>query len=133
MHRLVSPFLALFLAAAPAYAAFDWAAHTAEQTVAVISQDADGAPRETTIWLLVLDGQPYIRTGSTTAWGENVLRDPNISLKVGSETLALRAERVDDAALLARVTEAFAAKYGFSDTLASLIRGEPIVFRVMPR
>jgi hypothetical protein len=133
MTRLISLLLALLLAVAPAYAAFDWAAHTAEQTVAVISQDADGAARETTIWLLVLDGQPYIRTGSTTTWGENVLRDPNISLRVGSETLALRAERVADAALLARITEAFRAKYGFSDTLATLIRGEPIVFRVKPR
>jgi hypothetical protein len=101
--------------------------------VVVVSHDADGALRERTIWLLVLDGQPYIRTGSTTTWGENVLRDSNIALKLGSARVALRATRVTDSALLERIQAAFAEKYGFSDTLASLLRGDPIVFRVTPR
>jgi hypothetical protein len=135
MNRLLSLSLAFALGLSPAAALadIDWNAHEEDDTVAVVSHDSDGAPRERTIWLLVLDGQPYIRTGSTTTWGENVLRDPNISLRVGSQEIALRAERVTDAALLARITDAFRAKYGFGDTLASLLRGDPIVFRVTPR
>lgn len=134
MHRLALS-LALLLGALPraASADFDWRAHARDETVVVVSNDADGAPRERTIWLLVLDGRPYIRTGSTTTWGENVLRDPNISLRIGGEALALRAERVRDVALLERIRAAFREKYGFGDTLATLVRGQPIVFRVTPR
>ena len=131
VHSLV--LLAALLCAAPALAEVDWSAHASDDTVVVVSRDPDGALRERTIWLLVLGGQPYIRTGSSTVWGENVLRDPNVTLKVGAEQAQLRAERVTDAALLERVTAAFRAKYGFGDVLAGIIRGDPIVFRVSPR
>jgi hypothetical protein len=125
--------LLLTLAGARASADVDWGAHAADDTVIVASRDADGALRERTIWLLVLDGQPYIRTGSATTWGENVLRDPNVTLKLGSASVALRAARVTDSSLLERIQAAFAEKYGFSDTLSSLLRGDPIVFRLTPR
>jgi hypothetical protein len=134
MLRSTALSLALWLGlAAPVLADVDWKAHAADDTVSVVSRDADGSLRERTIWLLVLDGQPYIRTGSTTVWGANVLRDPNITLKLGAESAALRATRVTDPALLARIQAAFAAKYGFSDTLAGFLRGDPIVFRLTPR
>jgi hypothetical protein len=125
--------LALLTALAAPALAFDWNAHAADETVSVVSHDPDGAARERTIWLLVLDGQPYVRTGTSTTWGENALRDPNLTLKVGGEALALRAERVTDAALLERITAAFREKYGFSDVLVSPLRGSPIVFRLTPR
>ena len=125
--------LAGLVGAAPVRADVDWNAHADDETVSVVSRDEDGATRERTIWLLVLDGQPYIRTGSTTTWGANVRRDPDISLKLGAVELPLRAERVTDAALLERITAAFREKYGFGDTLAALVRGDPLVFRVNPR
>jgi len=135
MTRASSIALALLLGltGARASADVDWRAHAGDDTVVVVSHDADGALRERTIWLLVLDGQPYIRTGSATTWGENVLRDSNIALKLGGASVVLRAARVTDSALLERIQAAFAEKYGFSDTLASLLRGDPIVFRLTPR
>jgi hypothetical protein len=135
MRRIARLALALFVGLAPlaASAGVDWKAHAADDTVEVISHDADGALRQRTIWLLVLDGQPYIRTGSGTTWGENVLRDPNIALKVGEQEVALRAARVTDGKLIERITAAFRAKYGFGDVLATILRGDPIIFRVTPR
>lgn len=136
MRPLARFALSLLLASAVPLAAradVDWKAHAGDDTVEVISHDADGALRQRTVWLLVLDGQPYIRTGSSTTWGENVLRDPDIALKVGSQQVALRATRVADAKLLERITAAFREKYGFGDVLATIIRGDPIVFRVAPR
>jgi hypothetical protein len=133
-HRLAFAAL-LWLAWLPlaALADVDWGAHTGDDTVVVTTHDEDGSVRARTIWLLVLDGQPYIRTGSATSWGENVLRDPDLTLTVGDEVVALRAERVSDPALLERITAAFREKYGFGDRLAALVRGDPIVFRVSPR
>lgn len=135
MARLLLLALALGLgfAVRPAAAEVDWSAHASDETIVVVTRDEDGAMRERVIWLLVLDGRPYIRTGGGTTWGENVLRDPNISLKLGGEEVAVRAERVADAGLLGRISAAFREKYGFGDTLAALIRGEPIVFHVTPR
>jgi hypothetical protein len=124
--------LAALLCAQATRADVDWHAHARDDTVVVVTHDADGAVRERTIWLLVLDGQPYIRTGSATTWGENALRDPNVALKLDGERIALRAERVTDAALLERIATAFHAKYGLGDTLSGLIRGDPIVFLLKP-
>jgi hypothetical protein len=124
---------ALLCAAQLARADVDWSAHASDDTVVVVTRDADGAVRDRTIWLLVLDGHPYIRTGSGTTWGENALRDRAVSLRLGDEDVALRAERVTDAASLERIATAFHAKYGFADTLSGFIRGEPIVFRLEPR
>lgn len=120
------------LAAAPALAELDWTAHTGADTVVIVNADEDGAQRDTTIWLCVLDGQGYVRGGSGQ-WVANTLRNGDVRLRVGEQELSLRATKLTDAAEIERVTAAFREKYGFSDTLATLIRGEPTIFRLTPR
>lgn len=124
--------LALALAAAPALAELDWNAHRDVQTVVIVSADEDGAPRETTIWLCVLDGQGYVRGGSGR-WVANTARSGDVTLRVGESALAVRATRVADAGEIERVTAAFREKYGFGDVLAGVIRGAPTIFRLAPR
>ena len=102
--------------------AVDWAAHAQEQTVIVITQNEDGSARETKVWLAVVDGQGYIRTGSTT-WGGNVEREPAVSLRIGAQELALVAEFVSDPSAREKIVAAFRAKYGWPDRLLSPIRG----------
>ena len=121
-----------WLEPAPARA-IDWAAADAERVVEIVTRDEDGAPRETKIWLVVVDGEGYIRTGGTRWWG-NVERDPDVLLRVAGVEHPLRAELVTDEALLARVVASFRTKYGFSDRMAGLVRfGDTHVMRLERR
>lgn len=121
------------LAAASAFAEGpDWNAHKDVGTVVIVSADEDGAARDTTIWLCVVDGQGYVRGGSGQ-WVANSRRDGDVTLRVGERELALRAEKLTDAALIERVTAAYREKYGFNDVLATWVRGEPTIFRLTPR
>jgi len=134
MTRLLSLALALLLAFAPfaALAEIDWNAHKDVETVVIVTADEDGAARETTIWLCVVDGQGYVRGGSGR-WVGNTARNGDVTLRVGGSELAVRATKVTDAAEIERVTTAYHEKYGFGDTLATIVRGEPTIFRLAPR
>lgn len=124
--------LALAAATPNARAEVDWPAVAGARTVHVITRDADGSERRTKIWLVVVDGQGYIRTGGTR-WGDNLIRDPALRLEVEGSSHALRANRVTDAALIERLTEALRAKYGTSDRVIGWFRfGEVRIFRLLP-
>ena len=125
---------ALLVVAAPASAAApDWKAAAGEQTVQIITKNEDGSARETTIWLAVLDGQGYIRTGNTR-WEANIERDPDVTLRIGTSEYPLRAEFVEEEALRARIQQAFHDKYGFTDSMASLFHaGHPKLMRLVAR
>ncbi len=134
MTRSLSLALALgfLLAALPSLADVNWNAHAAADTVVVVTADEDGAARETTIWLCVLDGQGYVRGGSGQ-WVANSLRNGDVKLRVDGTELSLRATKVTNAGEIERVTAAFREKYGFGDVMATWIRGEPTIFRLTPR
>ena len=111
----------------------DWNAVAKEETVVVLSENPDGKPHETTVWLAVVDGQGYIRTGNTS-WYPNLERKPDIGVRVAGKDYDVRAELVTDDALQAKVVAAFNAKYGWSDTMVGwFFRGKPHVVRLAPR
>jgi hypothetical protein len=121
-----------FTAAAPAQASTDWQAVAAVDTIEVITRDADGSERVTTIWLVVVDGQPYIRTGSSS-WFENVERDPNVALRIEGQDHPVRAELVPESdPTWERAQQAFRDKYGWSDRLLLPGMGTNIL-RAVPR
>jgi hypothetical protein len=130
--RRIAPLLLLL--ASPALAEVpDWVTVADADTVQVVTDDEDGSRRDTTVWLLVLDGQGYIRTGGTR-WGANLQRDPQLELRVGDTSYPLRAEFVEDEPLRERVEAGFREKYGFSDAVIGLFRGgEPLIMRLRPR
>jgi hypothetical protein len=104
-------------------------------TIQIVSTNPDGTPRETTIWLVVLDGQGYVRS-SATHWLANVERDPDVMVEVEGRSYPLRAAKVTDSETYQQVTQAFRTKYGWSDTLTGLIRGlagVPTILRLEPR
>ncbi len=115
---LACTFLACASTAAPtppdAGTPLEWASVAAEETAKVVTVDADGALRETTVWFVTVDGAGYLRT-SGSRWFGNLERDPDVVLRIGGAAHALRAERVTDPALAARAQAAFREKYGFSD------------------
>lgn len=118
-----------FVGAGPA-AAYDWSIWDLE-TVEVISTDVDGGARLTTVWIVVLDNFPYVRTASTT-WGDNVEREGTLRLRGDPGELTLRVERVLDPGEVERVVAAFREKYGTTDRVMEWFRfGERRVFRLL--
>ncbi len=119
--------------AADAPSAPDWNAAAAVRTVEVVTTNPDGSPKETTVWLAVVDGQGYIRT-SNTRWWKNIERDPNVVLRIEAREYPLRVELATDPAERARIEAAFREKYGFTDRLLDWFRSaEPHLMRLVPR
>jgi hypothetical protein len=132
--RVLRTLLPVLLLALPAAAAApDWNAVKDVGNVEIITTDEDGDARETTIWLAVVDGQGYIRTGNST-WKGNIERNPDVTLRIDEAEYALRAEFVTDAELKARVAQALREKYGLSDSFIDIFRsGDPNIMRLVPR
>ena len=121
---------ASFALAAAAAEPPDWNAVKDLDTVSVATTNPDGTLRYTTVWLVVVDGRGYIRTGDTT-WGANVARDPNVTLVIEDHEYALRVDFVEAEDERALVTAAFNAKYGLTDTVVGWFRGaRPKIMRL---
>ena len=115
-------------------AEFDWNSVADVEEVLVLTTNEDGTPRETTIWLAVVDGQGYIRTSGWTKWGDNVERNPDIALRIGDTEHRLRASFVEDEALREGIVAAFREKYGGFDGFLNVFRGsKPPIMRLDPR
>lgn len=110
----------------------DWKLIGDQETVHVLTTDADGDARATKIWVLVLDGVGYIRTSDSTTWGDNVEREPEIALRVGVLEHPLHATFITDTADRERIVTGFIAKYG-DNPIMKLIRGNPRIMRLSPR
>jgi len=122
---------ALVLVGAAHGSPLDWTRFTDTQTIQIVSTDEDGGQRLTTIWIVVLDRQAYIRTAGTT-WGDNVEREGALKLREIAGDRPLRAEKVLSAAEVERVVAAFREKYGTTDAVMELLRfGERRVFRLL--
>ena len=113
--------------------AIEWDRYAEEGTVEVVTTDEDGSARVTKVWLAVVDGQGYIRTGKTR-WGGNLERNPELTFRVGETELPLRVEFVTDQTERDAVKAALREKHGFSDWILSPIRGRnPKIMRLVPR
>jgi hypothetical protein len=123
-------FVALFVLTATAGEPPDWSAIKDVETVSVGTTNEDGSVRYTTVWLVVVGGRGYLRTGDTS-WGANVDRNPNVTLVIGEQEFALRADMVEADDERALVTAAFNEKYGWSDSMISWFRGaRPKIMRL---
>jgi hypothetical protein len=131
---LLAAIACLLGAVAGSAAEFDWNGVADVEEVRVLTTNEDGTTRETTIWLIVVDAQGYIRTSGWTRWGDNVERNPDIALRIGDTEHLLRASFVEDEALRARIVAAFREKYGRFDGFLDVFRGsKPRIMRLDPR
>jgi hypothetical protein len=131
---LLGAVVCLLGAVAAGAADLDWNSVADVEEVRVLTTNEDGTPRETTIWLIVVDGQGYIRTSGWTRWGKNVKRDPDIALRIGDTEHLMRASFVEDEALRERIVAAFREKYGGFDGFLNVFRGsKPPIMRLDPR
>jgi hypothetical protein len=122
--------LSMLAMAAAASEPPDWKSFADVETVSVATTNPEGTLRYTTVWLVVVEGRGYLRTGDTT-WGANVVRDPNVKLKIGEQEFPLRVDFVEAEDERALVTAAFNQKYGWSDTVIGWFRGaRPKIMRL---
>ncbi|MGW2255730.1 DUF2255 family protein [Kitasatospora sp. NPDC001660] len=77
---------------------------------------ADGRWSPRTVWVVVLDGQGYVRSafGRRSAWYRRVLRHVDTEVEVAGVRLPVTLRPVDDPELVRRVSGAYRAKYGLS-------------------
>ena len=125
--------LAVALLCPAAVSAVDWEAVAKVEEIEVLTINEDGTAKETTIWLVVVDGAGFIRT-SETSWWANVARDPNMTLRISGTKYPLRAEKIPNGELFDRVNDEFREKYGWSDRMISPFRrGGVKIMRMEPR
>ena len=118
---------------APATLAPDWSALAGEETIQLVTRDEDGAIRETTVWLVVVDGVGTIRTGNTH-WFKNLMRDPALKVRMGGLEYAMRVEKVTDEEARKRINAVYRAKYGVQDRTVQLFRGVDLyMMRLLPQ
>jgi len=133
--RRLRPLLAgiLALGLTSGAAAMDWRPFEEESVIEIITEDEDGDERETSVWVVVVDGSGYVRTNNSR-WLENIRRDPEVQLRVRSYEYLMRAEEIEDPALEERIEEAFKEKYGLLQRTMSVFRfSEPTVLKLHPR
>ena len=111
----------------------DWNALAGVEEIQILSENPDGTPQETTVWLAVLDAQGYIRTGNTS-WYPNLERKPEIGVRIAGKDYAVTAQLVTDQAVIDKVVAEFNHKYGWPDTIRGwIIRSPPHIVKLVPR
>ncbi len=117
------------LLALPAGAA-DWSGWSDLETIEVTTVQEDGSEMVTTIWITVLEGTAYVRTSESSAWGNAVEKAETFGLRGGDEDRTVRATAINNDATRASVEDSFRQKYGFSDAMIGIFRGEARIFSV---
>ena len=129
MRRLVLVLIALTLTAAAAKA--DWTPQTfsSENTLEFLTVE-DGVEHWSTVWLVVIDGQVYIRLGSRAAGRiEANATKPDVKVRIAGQTFdKVKAEAVPDMA--EPVGKAMGEKY-WSDVFVRHF-SHPLTMRLTP-
>ena len=122
--------LGLLAGAAQAREVTSWSPFAEADVVHIVTQDEDGAERETPVWFVVVAGDGFVRTNDSR-WLANIRRGSRVALRLGEVERAVTAEEVADAGVSAAVEEAFKAKYGLFQRIMSALRmREPSVLRL---
>ena len=99
------------------------------RTIRVLTQDADGDERSTKIWVAVVEGDVYIRTGDTR-WFKNLERDASLTIVHDDKHYPATAVQVGDSERIDAVKVAFRQKHRIMDPMVALFRGGTNVFRL---
>jgi len=136
--RIHTLLLLALVVTVPAFAgpAPDWARVAGVDTIRIRTVDVKGASHETTIWLLVHEGQAYVRAGGGSRWDRPIDAHPDVAVEIEGVWYDVRATRIPAGPLYDAVKTGMRAKYGGQDRLIGLIRnigGAPRILRLDPR
>lgn len=95
-----------------------------------------GRGRRTTMWVVVGDRVPYVRSeyGDAGQWYRNALADPRVAVLVGGRRVEARATRVEDPQTWRQVSDAFQTKYRTSSAVGVMTGAavEPMTLMLEP-
>ncbi|MEM7078024.1 MAG: hypothetical protein AAF513_05280 [Pseudomonadota bacterium] len=92
------------------------------EVVVLTSTDAGGTPQETRLWVVDLDGQWYLRTGSeASGWYRRLVANPQVTVGRGDGVFAATA--VPEPAKRDTINGLMNAKYGWADDFIDLMFG----------
>ena len=90
------------------------------QEILLGTTSPSGKRRDTKLWVVVVDGEPYLRSmnGPGARWYRELVREGDGEVVLIDDDhlprLPVRAEHVDDPATLAQVSKAIKKKYGWT-------------------
>ena len=104
----------------------NWAFTNDHREIAIEVRTPYLLPHSVTIWCAEVEGELYVgaRDPETKRWPGWADRDPNVRLGIGPRTFEVQLAPLEDATRIARVREAYAAKYDLPRTPAG--EGPPI-------
>jgi hypothetical protein len=93
--------------------------------VRIETRTDDGA-HETIIWIVVDEGEVYIRSvdGEKGRWYQRTIDNPFVAIHVDGESLEFRAVHVKEPATIGAVSDAYRAKYPPGGSLDRMTREE---------
>ena len=92
--------------------------------VEIETRSRDGKVHRVTIWVVVVDGVPYVRSvkGAKGRWYRELIASKEGALHVGSRRIPVRASRVSAPARIDEVSAAYWKKYPKTAPLFSMLR-----------
>ena len=131
VSTLCSTALTLMLLAAPAIAAWDPARYADESTLEFLTVSPDDGEHWSTVWLVVLENQVFIRLGSRAAARMNAnTRAPIVSVRIAKEEFA-EVEAIAVPEMAEAVAAAMAEKYS-TDVLVRYF-DHPLTMKLRPK
>jgi len=126
--------IGLALAILVALAAATYVAGEQIEVAVLRTVDEGGIARETKLWVVDMDGSPWVRVARPErSWFDRVRKRPGVELVRHGVALPYRAIEIEDPEMRARVNAAFREKYGFVDWwYGLLLRRDPRPIRLDP-
>jgi hypothetical protein len=101
------------------------------EVVKVTTNDAQGAQRTTSLWVVDDGGVPYLRSGnSENDWYQRLVADPNVEVERDGVVTHYVAQPTPERT--EQINALMAEKYGWADTVIGIIRGDSVAVRLAP-
>jgi len=95
------------------------------EVVTLTTWDAGDHARRSRLWIVEVDGAPYLRADLPGArWLSRLRKRPQVEVQRDGARARYQAVPVDDPAVREAVAQAMAAKYGLLDDLLGVVRDE---------
>jgi hypothetical protein len=118
------------------YSSEDLEALAEAEEVEIETQAPDGPTHRTTIWIVVDDGEAFIRTykGPESRWYREAKANPAVALHVGDRRLPSTAIPADDPDSIERVSAGFRRKYPNDESTDAMVAAPnlPTTLRLEP-
>ena len=106
------------------------------EEIDIETRSATGRTHRTTIWVVVVDNNVYVRSvrGRTGRWYREITANPQGAIYTDGRRLSVRAIPITDPDTIARVSNAYLQKYRNSPAVNSIVRQEtlPTTLRLEP-